>query len=145
MTQFKIASQFTKVDDSPEFLRMYWDGPENVFNRYFTYLREGVSLLNEGKYLMGMLGLGILNSDIVFSWWMLLVGVLVGVPIVCFIGRWNIFRGNKSRQYISNQHGGVVQWQGHNMVVAQVELLELIARSLNPKEYEELLKKNNTV
>ena len=136
----KLAEQFTKINGSEEFQRQYWEGFQNIFVRYYTYFREGLSLANEGKYILGLLGLGIFKSDITFTWQMLSVGALIGVPVLCFIGRWNLFKGNKARQYITTQHGNIFQWQDHNMIVTQVELLEIIAKKLSPDEYKKLIK-----
>ena len=137
----RISEQFTKVDGSGEFLRKYWEGKENLFVRYFTYFIEGLNVANTGKYVLGILGVGIFKSDIIFTWWVLLLGVVFGVPALCIIGRWNLFRANKARQFITNQHGNIVQWQDHNMIVAQVELLEILVEKLAPDEYKSLVEK----
>ena len=121
---------FKKVDNTGEYLREYWDGLENMFVRYWTYFMDGLNVINEAKYLLGLLGIGLFKSDIVFTWQVLVLVVVVGFSVVCLIGRWNIFRANKAKQYIAGQHGSLTQFQAHNMNVTQTFLLAAIAEKI---------------
>lgn len=125
-----IFEDFKIIDSTQEYLREYWEGPSNRFVRYWTYFREGLGLLNEGKYILGLLGLGIFKSDIIFTWQILLSGIIIGVPILCLAGRWNLFHANKARQFITGQHGTLTRFQSHNMQVMQTEVMGAIAIKL---------------
>lgn len=125
-----MFKEFKKIDASSEYLRQYWDGAANMLVRYKTYFFDGLNLVNEGKYLIGLLGLGIFKSDIVLKWQVLLVGLVIGLPIITLVGRWNLFFANKARQFITKQHGDIAQFQGHNMQVTQIALLAAIAEKM---------------
>ena len=127
MNQFK---DFKKVDWTPEYLDQYWNGTENWLVRQWTYFFNGINVVNQGKYLIGLLGLGIFKSDIVFTWYLLTLGVIIATPIITIVGRWDLFKATKARQFIQGQHGSITQFQSHNMNVTQTALLAALAEKL---------------
>ena len=122
--------EFQRVQFDEKYARQYWEGPQNLFIRIYAYFREGVGLINEGKYILAFLGLGVFKSDILFQWWMLTAGVIIGVPVLILVGRWDLYRANKARQFITTVHGSVTQWQGHNMAVEQTRMMAEILEEL---------------
>ena len=129
-TKRMMFKDFKKVDSSLEYLNQYWNGPENWFVRIWTYFFNGINVINQGKYLIGLLGLGIFKSDVTFTWQMLALGVIIGTPIIIIVGRWDMFKATKARQFIQGQHGSITQFQNHNMAVVQTALMAEIAIKL---------------
>lgn len=122
--------EFKKVDGSAEYLRQYWDGWSNILVRYWTYFMNGVNVVNEWKYIFVLLGVGVFKSDLVLPWYVLVVGIVIGVPTICLIGRWNIFHANKAKQFIDTNHGNITQFQSHNMQVVRTAMTVAIAEKL---------------
>ena len=123
---------FKPIEFNEENLRKYWDGPSNVFARYYTYLQRGLGLLNEAKnYILMLFGtywtvktadywvpLGIPDSTLVLG-----LGIVASVGIVCLIiaGRWDLFKLSKAREFASTQHGTVTRYDSYNMNVRNIE------------------------
>lgn len=129
-------SQFKFIDSSIENLRKYWDGPSNRFSRYFTYWQRGMGWLNEARLYLYLLGGGIFASEFieVFGYKipveLIMIGAALGIPIIVLIGRWDLFKLNKAREFINSQYGSVIGYNNYNMQVLQVHLLEKIAEKL---------------
>lgn len=140
---------FKPVNFSTEYANEYWDGMSNLFIRHFSYLRQGLGLVNEAKnYFLIVFGTMWTAEYINFfgyklnSNWILIAGI-VGIPILVLIGRWDLFKATKSRQYITTIHGSITQFQGHNMNVFQTLLMKSIAEKMgvDVKRIEEELSK----
>ncbi len=134
-------NEFKKIDDSTTYLSQFWDGVQNKFIRRFTYLREGFGLVNEAKnYFLILFGtywtiktmdywVSLNFSDLILAIG-LIVMAIVGMGVLIYIGRWDLFKGGKAQQFIRTQHGSVTKWQGHNMSVYQTILLAKLAEKL---------------
>lgn len=127
---------FTKVDDSQENLRRYWEGPSNRFARYFTYWQRGMGWLNEGRLYFYLIGGGVLTSKFitVFGYaipveWVM-IGAAIAIPLIILVGRWDLFTLNKGRQFANTQHGDLTKFQSHNMQVAQTAILAALAEKM---------------
>ena len=131
-----MFKEFIKVDDSQDNLSRYWEGPSNRFARYFTYWQRGMGWLNEGRLYFYLIGGGLFTATYIeiFGFKIpvefVILGAIVGIPIIIFIGRWDLFRLNKAREFISVQHGNITRFQGHNMNVTQTALMAAIAEKL---------------
>ena len=140
-------SEFKQITGGGEYLAEYWEGAQNKFVRYWLYLRKGMGLFNEWKnYIMFVfasywtvktsnlwLGYGLTES------WLLIgftVGVPVGLLILLFLGRWDLYRVSKPQEYINAQHGSVTGYNGYNMQIRMIEQQDEIIKLLT-----DLLKK----
>ena len=146
-------SQFKQIDLSSENLRKYWDGPSNVFARYYSYLQRGLGLFNETKNYL-LLAFGTYWTVKTMDLWVnsgfsdnllvmgLLVSGVVGVVGLIFAGRWDLFKLSKAREFISAQHGSVTGYNSYNMTVLNTALMEAIAIKLgvNVEELKKELK-----
>lgn len=140
----KLSDQFTMMGDSIDLRRKYWIGRENFFIRQVTFLRSGLDLLNEAKNYILML-FGAYWTVRSMDWWLktglselwllmfIGIGCVIGLVVLLLVGRWNMFRADKARSYISQQHASPTQYQGHNMQVVSVQLLEEILNQLKKK------------
>src|SRR3990167_5584753 len=105
----------------------YWDGATNRFSRYLAYFMKCVELINQGKYILAFLGLGVFKSDIVISGWTLLLGGLIAIPIMIIIGRWYMQKAQKTMEFVNMLTGSVTGYDSYNMQVETVKLLRKIA------------------
>ena len=116
-------NQFKPIEFNEEFANKYWEGPTNMFARYFTYFQRFIGLCNEAKYLLGLFGLGFWKSDLVIPGWVLIIGGLAIIPIGIAIGRWHLFWVQKATEFINTQHGTVNGFNGFNIQVAILNVL----------------------
>lgn len=126
--------EFKPITFSDEFILKYWDGTQNRIIRYQAYLRRGLALFNEHKnYILMLFGsywtiktadywLALEISD---GWLVLGLGVtaLIGLFGLVLLGRWHLFKAQKSEEFISTQRGSVTGYGGYNMSVRSLELL----------------------
>jgi hypothetical protein len=132
------------VDFSERFQKEYWYGKENMFIRLFTYLRSGFGLVNEARnYIFSALAVywTVKTGDFwgIHENWILLA-MFIGIPILVAVGRWDLYRASKARQFITTQHGSIVRFQTHNLQVLQTAILEEMAKKLGV-DMEEVEKK----
>lgn len=134
-------SEFKPILFDEENLRKFWEGPSNRFARYYTYLQRGFGLFNETKnYILLLFGFYWtvktadywLNFEISDFWLIigLIVAAIIGLGILLLAGRWDMFKLSKAKEFATTQHGTVTQYQGFNMTVWNVVLLEAIAEKL---------------
>ena len=138
-------SKYPKVDLSAENLRKYWEGKTNFFNRYYIYLQRGLGLFNEIKnYLMLLFGtywtvktmdywvnLGFSDVTLTIG---LGIAAMVGVGFLILMGRWEMMKLSKSREFINQQKASITGYNSYNLSIDQYDILE---------EIRDLLKKNN--
>ena len=118
-------------DDVPEF----WEGNQNILIRLWTYAKAGMNLVNDYKYIgaaiFGLYYTLKLNNLV----WLALM-FLVSIPILVSLGRWWLYKGAKTSEFVTNQKGTVLGYQAYNTSVEQVKLLEDILKALkNKNEY----------
>lgn len=134
MSQSKTKLDYAPVTSGDEYKKQYWDGWENIFIRWFSYLTNGVNVANQWRYFIMILGGGVLveswKGNIDLSIGLLVVATIIGVPILAILGRWDMFRVTKARSYISTLHGNITQFQSHNMQVLQTRLITSIAEKM---------------
>lgn len=134
--------EFKPITFSEEFIQRYYEGPSNRFARYFTYLQRGFGLFNEAKNYILIL-LGTYWTIKTMDYWMklrlsdvwLVIGLsiiaLIGMALLLVIGRWDVQKVSKAREYMLTNESSITQYQGFNMQVRMVELLEQLNEKLD--------------
>ena len=134
-------SQFKPIEFNEETLRQYWEGSSNLFARCYVYLQRGLSLFNETKnYILMLFGtywtvktmdywIGTGYSD---GFLMAGLGLIasVGIGFLILIGRWDLFRLSKAREFATTQHGTITKYDGFNMNVRNIEQNDEIIKLL---------------
>lgn len=123
-------SEFKKINLNENRVK-YWDGTTNLLARYLAYFLKCVDLINQGKYILAFAGLGVFKSDVVISFWYLIAGGLVAVPLMIIIGRWYMHKAQKTMEFVNQLLGTVTGYDTYNMQVKQLELLEEISKKLH--------------
>ncbi len=121
---------------TPEYIQKYWEGPQNIVVRYYAYLQRGFGLVNEAKnYIFIMFGsywtvksISLLGFSLDPAW--IIVAGILGLPVLVFLGRWYLFKAQKSAEYINTQHGSLTGFNPYNMQILQIALLTGIAKKL---------------
>jgi hypothetical protein len=133
--------EFKPITFTSEYIQKFWDGPTNRLARYYTYLQRGLSIFNEAKnYLLLLFGSywTIRTMDLWiklgYSDTALIIGVticaIVGTVILIFLGRWELRKLSKTKDYAITTQGSVVGYDSYNMQVKQIELLENILKEM---------------
>lgn len=125
-----MSSEFKQIDGSVEYLRKYWDGPSNMFARYYSYWQRGLGLVNEAKYYLIAIFGGTLLSGFKPDLWMTVTAAIIAPPIIILAGRWDLYKLSKAREFIQAQHGSITQWNGYNMAVLNIALMTAIAEKM---------------
>ena len=135
-------SEFKPITFTEEYASKYWDGTSNTVVRYYAYLQRGFALFNETKNYL-MLIFGVYWTAKSMEWWLatgysngfliIVLGIAAtfGIGVLLVAGRWHLFKASKSIEYITQINGSVTQYQGYNMAVRQLELLEEISKKLD--------------
>lgn len=129
-------NEFKQVKFNQEFAEKYFDGPSNRFARYFIYWQRGIGWLNEGRLYFYLIGGGVLTSKFieVFGYRipveLVIVGAVIAIPVIVFVGRWDLYKINKAREYVTQLHGSVTRYDSFNMAVLNIALMEAIAKKL---------------
>ena len=113
----------------PDWVEEYWEGNQNIVNRYWTYLKKGLDLITEARYLI----ISILGGYAVLKFtnplW--LVGMfLVSIPILIVVGRWYLIKVSKAQEFVTTVKGSVLGYKPYNLTLKQTELLEEILKEL---------------
>lgn len=123
-------------------MRAYWEGPQNRFIRYWTYLRTGMGFFNEWKNYI-LLAFGsywtVKTSEYWLGWGLseswLIVGFIIGMPlglgVLLLLGHWHIYRANKPQEYFTTMTSNITKYDGFNMAVRNIEQNDEIIRLLN--------------
>ncbi len=107
----------------------YLEGKENFAIRMFYYLHNGVALLNEFRNL----GLGIfaLYFALKLANPLWLVGmVLVSLPVLVLIGRYNVHRMAKVNEYLNTKFSTHYALKTYELNEKTVKLLSNIYKKL---------------
>lgn len=129
-------TEFKPVTFTDEYIKQYWEGRSNSFARYFTYWQRGMGWLNEGRLYFYLVGGGIFTAKFitVFGYqipieWIMILAV-VGIPLIILIGRWDLYKFNKAREFATVQHGSITKYDNFNMTVRMVEQNDEIIKLL---------------
>jgi len=123
-------SDFKYIEGSGENLRKYWDGPSNMFARYYSYWQRGLGLVNEAKYYLIAIFGGTILSGFKPDLWMTITAAIIAPPVIIIAGRWDLYKLSKAREFINGQHGSVTGFNGYNMQVLNTALMEAIAEKM---------------
>ena len=134
-------SNFKPITFTEEYTQKYWEGSGNRFARFYTYLQKGFGLVNEAKNYI-LIIFGTYWTIKTMDWWIrtnlsdmtlvtgLGIGAIVGIGFLVLIGRWDLFKLSKAREFAMVQHGSVTQYGNYNMQVKALELQEEILKEL---------------
>ena len=115
-----------KIEDLiPEF----WEGKQNIFNRYWTYLKKGLDLITEARYLIISILGGYAVLKLTNPWW-LAVMFIVSIPILIVAGRWYLYKVSRVQEFVTTIKGSVLGYKPYNLSVEQVDLLKQILNEL---------------
>ena len=113
---------------------LYWEGKENFLIRYWTYLDRGLDIFNKFKYYLGFPLAAVAIFPFMKDHMIWLVGlVIVGLPILILIGRYQLHKISKTTEYVNAISGSIFQFKPMELTIEQVKIL---------KEIKELLDEN---
>lgn len=120
-------SEFQPITFSEEYHQKYWAGFSNIIVRYHSYLQRGLGLFNEAKYYILAFFGSIFAAEVVEvygytidSQWIVLMAIL-GLPALILIGRWDLFKASKAREFINAQHASITGYNAYNMTIRNIE------------------------
>lgn len=129
-----IADDLQKQIDSLG--EKYWEGKENYFIRYWTYLQRGLEVFNQFKYYIALPYATyytmefMKNSSVGALYWIL--GMIIGgLPILVIVGRYQLHKINKTTAYVNTIMGDIFQYKPMQLSIEQVQLLREIKESLS--------------
>ena len=131
-----MSIDFKPITISQEYTNKYWEGPSNMFARYYTYWQRGMSLLNEARLYFYLIGGGLFTAEFidVFGYKipveLVIVGAALGIPMIIIAGRWDLFKLSKAREYATTTNGTITQFNSYNMAVLNIALIGAIAEKL---------------
>lgn len=137
-------NEFKQIEFDEETQQKYWEGGSNRFARLYTYLQRGFGLFNEAKnYILMLFGAywTIKTMDIWVKYGfsettlivMLSLTAVFGIIFLVVIGRWELYKLSKAREFAVQQHGTVTRYDPYNMQVEQTKLLGEILEELQRK------------
>ena len=112
----------------------YWEGRENFFIRYFTYMERGLGVFNQFKYYIALPYATYYTFEFMKDYagalfWIPLM-ILGGLPILVIIGRYQLQKMNKTTEYVNTISGSIFQYKPMQLSIEQVQLLTEIRDSL---------------
>lgn len=123
------------IEDPSQYDSVFFPGMENRFIRYYFYLNQGLSILNQFRNLF----LGIFALYFTFHLtnpWLLAAMLIPGVLLLTMIGYYNIHRMNKVQEWLGMRFSTHYAIRQFNYNQGQYELL---------KSIKELLEKGGTI
>src|SRR3990167_1102149 len=80
----------------------YWEGRENLFIRYWTYLDRGLDMFNQFKYYIGfpLVAAAFIPFLEGKTPWLVAL-TIVGLPILILAGRYKLHKINKTTEYVN--------------------------------------------
>lgn len=138
--------EFQKIEFNEECRNKYWNGVQNRFVRYYTYLAKGNGLVNEFKYYIIFVFGGYWTIRVttimgyqIPAYFILLLGIL-GVPVLMLIGHWHLHRAQKPIELVTTFYGSLTRFNGYNMQITNLEqqqkIIELLQRILAKIEHD---------
>lgn len=110
----------------------YWVGRSNVLIRFWTYIKVGLGQVNDFKYVGAAIFGAYYTLKLANPVW-LIVMTAISLPILCVFGRWWLYKGAKTSEYVTTSQGSVLEYKPFNLQVDQVELLQAILDELKSK------------
>jgi hypothetical protein len=123
----------SKIEITEEVRAKYFHGYRNKAIRTYFYLREGLNLLNDFKYLVaGILALYVVLK--IESTLLLGVMFIVAIPILIVAGYYWVHRAKKSLDWFAIEFTTHFGKYGFELQEKQIELLEEINRKLDARK-----------
>ena len=113
----------------PDWLPELWEGRQNVFNRYWTYLKKGLDLITEARYLIISILGGYAVLKLTNPLWLVSM-FMVSIPILIIVGRWYLIKVSKAQEFVTTVKGTVLGYRPYNLTVEQNQLLKQILKEL---------------
>ena len=123
-----IVNPYDEVN-SEEVLQKYFYGIKNRLIRYYFYLRQGLQLFNEFKYLVaGILAVAIWIN---YQGFLVLTGIFIAASIgLTITGYFWTFHGSKTDEYISIKFASHFNQYNIQMQERQLAVLEDLAKEI---------------
>lgn len=115
--------------NSPEVKEKYFNGIVNQFIRIYFYLKKGLELLNDFKYLGAAILAIFYLLELEGYGKMLLMG-LISLPILTFIGYYWTHKAQKTIEYFNLKFTTHFAQYGYRLQEKQVQLLEELNKNL---------------
>jgi hypothetical protein len=114
----------------------YWEGKENFFIRYFTYMERGLGVFNQFKYYIALPFATYYTFEFMKAYgslfWIPLM-IIGGLPILIIVGRYQLQKMNKTTDYVNTITGSIFQYKPMQMSIEQVKYLKEIRDELRNK------------
>ena len=121
--------EFKKMNRDQE-RKTYWEGSENRIIRLWVYALRGLQMLNEFKYLIaGLIALFVILKIANPVW--IGIGVIVSIPPLIILGRWQLKKAAKVDQWVSTEYGSVLKYNDYNIKVDTLKILKEISEKLD--------------
>lgn len=121
------------IEQIPDWVEEYWEGNQNIINRYWTYLKKGLDLITEARYLIISILGGYAVLKLTNPLWLVAMFV-VSIPILTVVGRWYLIKVSKAQEFVTTVKGSVLGYKPYNLAVKQTELLEKILTELQSRK-----------
>lgn len=109
----------------------YWEGRTNFLIRYWTYLDRGLDVFNKFKYYIGFPIATAAIFPFMKGHMFWLIGlVIIGLPILIAIGRYQLHKVAKTTEYVNAISGSIFQFKPMELSIEQVNLLKEILKQL---------------
>ena len=118
--------EYKKIEDG---LALYWEGNSNLLIRTWTYIKVGLQQANDYKYVAAAIFGIYYTLKLANPIW---IGVMfiVSLPLLAVLGRWWLYRGQKTSEFVTTTKGSVLGYNSYNIQIQQNELLEEILNAL---------------
>ena len=113
-------NEFQKIEN---LIPAFWEGKQNVFNRYWTYLQNGLNLITEARYLI----ISILGGYAVLKLtnpWLMVLMFLISIPILIVAGRWYLYNVKKVQEFVTVTKSSVLGYKPYNVTVETLDELK---------------------
>ena len=121
-----------KLEPITDLIPEFWEGKQNVFNRYWTYLKKGLDLITEARYLIISILGGYSVLKLTNPWW-IIVMFIVSIPILTVAGRWYLYKVSRVQEFVTTIKGSVLGYKIYNLSVEKVDLLKQILEEIKKK------------
>ena len=128
-----IAEDLTKQLE--ELGNAYWEGRENYFIRYWTYLDRGLEVFNKFKYYIGFPIAVAAIFPFMKDHMVWVIGLtIIGLPVLIIVGRYQLHKVAKTTEYVNAISGSIFQFKPMELTIEQVQILKDIRELLKSKD-----------
>jgi hypothetical protein len=123
-----------KLQKVEDYLPEYWEGSKNILIRTWTYIKIGLTQVNDYKYVAAAVFAVYYTLKLVNPIWIVVMFV-VSLPSLAILGHWWLYKGAKTSEFVSAQKGSVLGYSAYNAQIRIIELLEQILNKLNESQH----------